>query len=150
MDTAWIQVFVLMLSECVAPEGKTVCQQQELQIQFLDRGECELALEQLVSLKERADNVIVEADSARCVPSARRRDVFSDLADIRAAQSGSDDWQAPPADETEDDDTREAHLERLARLQSCEETGGREPCKVGDIIIEAPAGKKIEVWRRNQ
>ena len=37
MDTAWIQVFVLTLSECVAPAGKAVCQEREFDLQFLTK-----------------------------------------------------------------------------------------------------------------
>ena len=48
MDTAWIQVFVLTLTECVAPAGKTVCQERELELQFLTESDCKAALEQLV------------------------------------------------------------------------------------------------------
>jgi hypothetical protein len=40
MDTAWIQVFVLTLSECVAPAGKTVCQEQSFELQFLTEADC--------------------------------------------------------------------------------------------------------------
>ena len=35
MDTAWIPIFILTFAECVAPAGKTVCQEQEFQLQFL-------------------------------------------------------------------------------------------------------------------
>ena len=52
MDTAWIQVFVLTLAECIAPAGKTVCQEREFDLQFLTRADCEYALEQLVSLHD--------------------------------------------------------------------------------------------------
>ena len=34
MDTAWIQVFVLTLSECVAPAGKTICQEQAFELDY--------------------------------------------------------------------------------------------------------------------
>ena len=51
MDTTWIQVFVLTLSECVAPAGKTACQDHEIEMQFLSRAECEVALQELVTLK---------------------------------------------------------------------------------------------------
>ena len=39
MDTGWIQVFVLTLAECVAPPGKTVCQEQQVHYQFVEREE---------------------------------------------------------------------------------------------------------------
>jgi hypothetical protein len=151
MDTGWIQVFVLMLSECVAPEGKTVCQQNEFELQFLDRSDCELAHDQLVSLKDRTDNIIVEKNDSRCVPSARQRQIYANLADVKAALGDNDNWRPPPA-EVQDgaDTTREEHKKRLASLRTCEDTAGRQPCKVGDIIVEEDsAEKKIEVWRRD-
>ena len=54
MDTAWIQVFVLTLAECAAPAGKTICQEREFDLQFLTRADCEVALEQLVTLKQES------------------------------------------------------------------------------------------------
>ena len=65
MDTAWIQVFLLTIAECVAPAGKTVCQEQELEMLFLNENDCKVALEQLVSLKSSSDNVIVDPDHSR-------------------------------------------------------------------------------------
>ena len=45
MDTAWIQVFVLVFSQCAAPPGKTVCQEEENHYQFSSRDDCEQMLE---------------------------------------------------------------------------------------------------------
>ena len=50
MDTGWVQVFVLTLAECVAPAGKSVCQQNQFELTFLNRADCEFALEQLIEL----------------------------------------------------------------------------------------------------
>ena len=82
MDTAWIQVFVLTLAECVAPAGKTVCQEREFELHFLTRADCEFALQQLVSLKQSADHVIVDADKSRCAVSAREGKVFASAAAV--------------------------------------------------------------------
>ena len=41
METAWIQVFLLTMSECVAPAGKTVCQEQDVELQFLTQADCQ-------------------------------------------------------------------------------------------------------------
>ena len=49
MDTAWIQVFVLTMSECVAPAGKTVCQEQDVELQFLTQADCQAATEGLLN-----------------------------------------------------------------------------------------------------
>ena len=70
MGTTWIPVFVLTLSECVAPVGKTVCRPQELHLQFVDRAECETALREIVELKSLAENIIVDRDASRCERSA--------------------------------------------------------------------------------
>lgn len=150
MDTAWIPVFVLTISECVAPSGKTVCQQQELAIEFVDEAQCELALEQLVSLKQGAENVIVDADSARCVRSARQREVYSSIDEINARFGDAENWRAPAVEKQPPDFSIEAHQKRLANLDTCENTGGAAPCKVGEIIVEGPAEQSLDVWRRDQ
>ena len=72
MDTAWIQVFVLTIAECVTPAGKTICQEQQLEMVFLNENDCNVALEQLVSLKSDAEDVIVDAERSKCTPTARR------------------------------------------------------------------------------
>jgi hypothetical protein len=151
MDTAWIQVFILTVSECVAPAGKTVCQEQQMQMQFVDQAECELALEQLVTLKESASDVIVYKDRSRCVSSARATPVFRSLSEVKQSLATDDDWQAPDLSDRPDDFTKTAHSERLASLSACEDTGGVPPCKIGDIIIEgATSPKSVEVWRRDK
>jgi hypothetical protein len=150
MDTAWIQVFVLTLSECVAPAGKTVCQEQELQMQFVDQAECELALQQLVALKEGADDVIVYKDKSHCAPSARQQPVYKSLSDANEKLGTSPDWIAPDVAEPPADFTQSSHQERLTALSSCEDVGGVAPCKIGEIIIEGATGQTVEVWRRAQ
>jgi len=59
MATAWIQVFILTFVECVAPAGKTVCQEQQFELQFLTQADCQYALEQLIAMKGEAEHVIV-------------------------------------------------------------------------------------------
>lgn len=76
MDVAWVQVFVLTLAECIAPAGKTVCQEHEFELMFLSQSDCEVALEQLVTLKDAAENVIVDKSKSGCAPSARQQSVF--------------------------------------------------------------------------
>jgi hypothetical protein len=149
METAWIQVFVLMLSECVAPAGKTVCQEREVELEFLTRASCESALEQLVELKSASDNVIVHPDRSRCVSSARESEVYTSLEAVREAHGSDPGWRAP--DGAGDDavpPSRAEHEERLASLPTCESTGGRAPCKVGQIIVEATGEEPVEVWKR--
>ncbi len=52
MDLALIKVVVLTLAECVAPEGKTVCQEQQIQYYFFDEVECQKVLEQLLDYRD--------------------------------------------------------------------------------------------------
>lgn len=147
MDPAWIQVFVLTLSECVAPAGKTVCQENEIEMQFLSEVECQVALEQLVSLKDQFENTIVNRQKSGCAASARQTDVYASLEDAQAA-SDAPNWRNPDADI--ESPAAITHDDRLQQLQTCEETRGVAPCKSGDIIIEgAVSGRKVEIWRSN-
>lgn len=150
MDTAWIQVFVLTLAECVAPAGKSICQEREFDLQFLTRADCEYALEQLVSLKDESASVIVNRRKSRCAASARKKDVFDSLDAVSVASQGMQDWQEPDAAEATTAPTRVLHQSRLENLPNCSESDGESPCKMGGIIIEAVAkGKSVEVWRRD-
>jgi hypothetical protein len=151
MEIAWIQVFVLTLAECVAPAGKTVCQESEFDLQFLTRADCEIALEQLVSLKEESANVIVNRSKSHCALSARQSEVFADLNAVSSAAADKDGWQDPVNDEEAASGTRVSHQQRLDDLPDCEESDGTGPCKMGDVIIEVESeGDSVEVWRRNE
>ena len=151
MDVSWIQVFVLTLSECVAPAGKTICQEQVLEMLFLDESDCNVALEQLLTLKSESESVIVDADRSACAPSARKRDVFASLDEINESFAALQGWQAPVNDDAGPDFTQLSHQERLEELEPCDDTDGVAPCKVGEIVIEAAAtGKPVEVWRREK
>jgi hypothetical protein len=147
MDIAWIQVFVLTLAECVAPAGKSICQEQEFQLQFLTKADCEIALDQLVSLKEESENVIVNPNRSNCAPAARQSDVFESLEAINKAFDAN--WEAPQAGEAEPSARQMSHKGRLEALKTCEETEGIAPCKIGDIIMEGVDGDSVEVWRRD-
>ncbi len=150
MDTGWIQVFVLTLAECVAPAGKTVCQEQQFELQFLTRADCEYALEQLVVLKDASDTVIVDRSRSRCVASAVERDVYASFDDINWDGQDPAAVQPAPRDAAAVDETSAAHKERLESLKTCEESGGVAPCKIGEIIIEeAQSPESVEVWRRD-
>ena len=153
METAWIQVFILTLSECVAPVGKTVCQQQQFELEFLTRRDCEYALQQLVAMKDELDNVIVDHGKSGCSASARETATYADVAAIRNA--GAEDWREPGNLEEQraaaaDGDDDEQHETRLAGLKTCEETGGTAPCRIGGIIVEEATGASVEVWRRDR
>ena len=152
MDTGWIQVFVLTLAECVAPAGKSVCQETEFELQFLTQADCEYALEQLVTLKDASDLVIVDKSRSGCAPSARQQTVYASLADVTASVADKQDFRPPTAEQaaSEADTSAASHRERLDSLKTCEETRGQAPCKIGEIIIEeTSAGESVEVWRRD-
>ena len=148
MDTAWIQVFVLTLSECVAPAGKTVCQEREFELQFLSLADCEVALQQLVSLKQASDNVIVDAGKSRCVASVREGRVFASGDAVNQPfgvgenTSGAKSAPAPGREYS-------AHQERLARLPECGDGDGVAPCRIGEIIIEEATPGNVDVWRQD-
>jgi hypothetical protein len=149
MDTAWIQVFLLTMSECVAPAGKTVCQEQNVELQFLTQADCQAALEQLVTLKQESDTVIIDPDKASCVATARKQEIFVSLEAIQSVYGSQESWKAPEADQTGPSRERTLHQERLASLPVCGESSS-VPCKMGDIIIEEATGDSIDVWRRQE
>ena len=150
METAWIQVFVLTLSECVAPAGKTVCQEREFELEFLTRTDCVVAMEQLVALKDESPSVIVNRDRSGCTPSARERSVFASLEQVRDGLPDRKDWKAPDTDETSPGKASGTYQERLASLKTCEESKGVAPCKVGEIIVEAVSGDPVDVWKTDE
>jgi hypothetical protein len=152
MDTGWIQVFVLTLSECIAPAGKTVCQEQEVQYQFVDKAECETVLQQLVDYSAGSDKVIVNEDRSSCLPTAKEAPVFASLDEANAELADSAGWGVlqPEQKREEIAQTQTAHQERLAKLPDCEATNRRPPCKVGQIIIESESGEEMEVWKREE
>lgn len=149
MDTAWIPIFVLSFAECVAPAGKTVCQEHEFELQFLTQADCEAALEQLVAVKDASETIIVDKKKSRCSPSARQHAVYANLADVSTAVADDEAWIAPDSQAPVTDSMKKAHQERLESLPACEDSKGVAPCKIGEIIIEgAEAPKQVEVWRR--
>ena len=146
MDAVWIKVFVLTLSECIAPAGKTVCQEHELEMQFLASAECEAALEQMISIREQSPNIIVNRQKSSCAPSAREVQAYASVEDAKQA-GNSTGWRDPAAAESVAA-SAQSYAERLASLKSCEESAGLAPCRLGDIIVEATSdGKPVEVWR---
>ena len=147
MGTAWIQIFIMTLAECVAPAGKTVCQEQHFELQFLSKADCEYALQQLIAKKDEAEDVIVDRQKSRCSPSAVESDTFASLKAINEAYKDTLGWRAPVANEARRAVVNKDHRERLADLKSCEETGGVAPCKIGDIIVEAASGDDVDVWK---
>lgn len=159
MDTGWIQVFVLTLVECVAPAGKSVCQEQQVQYQFVDREECETVLQQLVDYSAGSEYVIVNESASSCLPTAKQQPVYESLEAANEQLGDTEGWgeldarqrQAEAGTEGGDNggETAAAHQQRLASLPDCAATNRRPPCKVGQIIVEAEGGQELEVWRRD-
>ena len=151
MDTGWIQVFVLTLAKCVAPSGKTVCQEQAFELAFLTQADCDTALEQLVTLKDAAEDVIVDKGKSRCEASARRQPVYTSLAEASRSVGDQVAWRAPEVQERSAAAADVNYESRLKALKTCDETGGDAPCKIGEIIIEdAISGEPVEIWRRER
>ncbi len=149
METVWIQVFILTLAECVAPVGKTVCQEQQFELQFLSREDCEYALQEMIAMKDEFDHVIVNRPRSGCAPSAIKSSSYASREAITDALKDSPGWRAPGAADVRRAVVNKGHRERLADLKSCEETGGAAPCKIGEIIVEEASGDSVEVWKRD-
>jgi len=147
MATAWIQVFILTFAECVAPAGKTVCQEQQFELQFLTRADCEYALLQLTTMKGEADHVIVNRQRSGCVPSAVESETYESLEAISEANKDTPNWREPGRVEAGKALADRDHRERLETLMSCEESAYVAPCKIGDIIIEDATDSNVEVWK---
>jgi len=148
VDTAWIQVFVLSFVECVAPVGKSVCQQQQFELEFLTRRDCEYAMQQMIDVKDQLDYVIVDRALTRCAAVAREAETYTDADAIQTA-SGTDPVITSAGVNDRRTVVNTAHNERLQQLKSCEETNGSAPCTIGDIIVEEATGDSVEVWRRD-
>jgi hypothetical protein len=146
MATAWIQVFILTFAECVAPAGKTVCQEQQFELQFLSRADCDYALEQLIAMKDEVDHIIVNREKSACVASAVESASFASLDAIVEAHKDTAGWRVPDENDVRRTVVNKDHTLRLAELMSCEETSNVVPCKIGDIIVEDATGDSVEVW----
>mgnify|MGYP001819983712 CR=1 FL=1 len=77
METAWIQVFVLTLSQCIAPTGKMVCQEETVQYHFTNEEDCARALVVMVDLAARAENILVDRQRSNCSPGAKESVVYT-------------------------------------------------------------------------
>ena len=150
MESAWIKIFVLTLSECIAPPGKTVCQENQFELEFLSRADCETALEQLIELKEESASVIVDKGESVCRASAREQVVYASPGEVSGTVANGEDWREPSVGAAQGNDFSRSYEERLQSLKTCEEARGIAPCKIGEIIIEGATGEPVEVWRSVQ
>jgi len=149
METAWIQVFVLTLTQCLAPAGKMVCQEETVEYYFTSADDCDRALVQMVDLAARADNILVDRERSDCKAGVKETRIFASSDDASSSMTGGanavliDDEVPPP------DFMQSALNERLKDMKACDETDGVAPCKIGDIIVEAATeGPKTPVWRQ--
>ncbi len=149
MEPSWIQIFILTFAECVAPAGKTVCQEQQFELQFVNKADCEYALQQLIAMKDEAEHVIINRQKSGCAPAAIEIDSYPTLEAINAATIDTYGRRLTNAADARRVVEDNEHTERLADLQSCEDTGGTAPCKIGDIIVEEAIGDSVEVWTQD-
>jgi hypothetical protein len=149
METAWIQVFVLTLTQCIAPAGKMVCQEETVEYYFAGEDDCARALVQMIDLAARADNILVDRQKSDCNPGVKETLVFASGEDARSSMSSTQDIVLIDGKMPPPDFMQSSHNDRLQDMQSCAETDGVAPCRIGDIIVEAAAEvRKSEVWQQ--
>jgi len=149
MDMAWIQVFVLTFAECVAPAGKTVCQEQQFELQFATKADCEYAMQQFVAMKDESENVIVNRQKTACSTTVIEVPTYESHEAAAAKLSSTAGWRAPDALEARRSMVTKDHAERLREIEDCDATKGAVPCKIGDIIVEEASGDRVDVWKRD-
>ena len=151
MESAWIKVFVLSLTQCMAPAGKMVCQMETVQYQFAAEDDCNRALAQMIDVAAGAENVIVSRDNSHCRAAAIQSEVFSGVDEANAYFAGTEGWGVLTGDEEPADFTQSAHQDRLKNLHECADVANVAPCRVGEIIIEAATdAEKTEVWQQQK
>lgn len=150
MDMAWIKVVVLTLAECVAPEGKTVCQEQNTQYYFHDEAECQKVLEQLIDYRDGFDNIIVNKAKSNCLPAAISSEVFNSRAEADQYFANKEGLGILSDEPAPKDFMREQYDKRLSSLPVCDDEKLVTPCRRGDIIIEGMADNKTEIWQKQQ
>ncbi len=149
METAWIQVFLLTLTQCIAPSGKMVCQEESVEFLFADQVDCEVALVQMLEVAARVDSVIVMRESSHCRAATKEMKVYASAEEAVGDISDAQIFAILPNDDPPLDFTQTAHQERLKNLRNCHEVAGVAPCKIGEIIIETGAdSENSENWRR--
>ena len=149
METAWIKIFVLTLTQCIAPAGKMICQEETVEYQFANEDDCARALVQMVELAARADNILVDRQKSGCRPAVLESSVFASNDEAMSALGETTNAIVIEGAQPRDDYLQAAHDERLRNTPTCDETNGAAPCKIGDIIMEpATEPARAEVWRQ--
>ena len=151
METVWIQVFVLTLTQCIAPAGKMICQEEAVEYQFLNPDDCQHALVQMINVASAADNVIVNQDSSHCRPAATQSTAFASVDEAKANLGNAEGWRVLNDENQAADFTQSAHQDRLKNLHECADVARVAPCKIGQIIIEASADSaKPDIWQQRK
>jgi hypothetical protein len=150
MDAAWIKVVVLTLAECVAPEGKTVCQEQQTQYYFVDEAECQQVLEQLIDYRDTFENVIVNKANSSCTAASKNLEVFDTRSEADPSFVDEEGFVVVGEEPKKKDFMQERHELRLQRLPVCDTSQSVTPCKQGEIIVESVSENKTDVWKQNR
>jgi len=113
--------------------------------------DCASALVMMVDLAARAENVLVDRQRSDCKPAATESVVFANADDAKSSLANAENFVLIDSESPRPDFMQAAHDERLSSLKTCEETNGAAPCKIGEIILEAPADSgSAEIWRREK
>lgn len=151
METAWIKIFVLTLTQCIAPAGKMVCQEETVEYRFANEDDCARALVQMIDLAARTDNILVNRQNSNCRPAVRESSVFASNAEAMSSLGKTAGAIVIEETEPPTDFLQSAHDERLQSMRTCDETDGVAPCRIGDIIMEPAAeSARSEVWRQEK
>ena len=67
MET-WFVMWVLTMSYCQSPEGKTACEPVEDTYRFTDFVNCEVIHHEMVKLYDKYTNIILYKDKTKCEP----------------------------------------------------------------------------------
>lgn len=144
MDTAWIQIFILYLTQCTTPAGEILCKSETLEMQFTAERDCETALAYMLEFAARTDTVIVDARNSHCRAALRQQRVFAD-ADADPPRGGA----GPPVPSHVDGAPVDpVQFAGLGGLPDCDDVAGVAPCRIGPILVEASAELDSPAARR--
>jgi len=151
METAWIKVFVLSLTQCIAPAGKIICQEETVEYQFANEEDCASALIQMIDMASHVDNVLIDRQASDCRPAIKESSVFASDTEAKSSLGTTADVLLPRDETSRTDYLQTAHNERLENTKSCDETNGVAPCRIGEIIVE-PAAEAVRsnVWKQQK
>jgi len=151
METAWIKVFVMSLTQCIAPAGKIICQEETVEYQFANEADCTRALVQMMDMASHVDNVLIDRQKSDCRPAVTESSVYANDAEAKSSLGAATDVLIANDETPRTDYLQTAHDERLQNTKTCEETSGVAPCRIGSIIVEPAAeAAQSDVWKRQK